>query len=164
MAVPALFLFRQLEVLDPAPAVRADVEAGVLDGGRDGNRAPRHLGMEPLDDAVALRPADPGGLVGDALQLQEQLVGMLVRPPAELAAIVGADRLRQATLHDPRACSLLRTIPGIGKIHSLVMLYEIDRAERFARSQPANAVLPSGTPSRASVACATAKVTTLTEP
>ena len=27
--------------------------------------------------------------------------------------------VRQATLHDPRACSLLRTIPGIGKILSL---------------------------------------------
>ena len=39
--------------------------------------------------------------------------------------------VRQATLHDPRACSLLRTIPGIGKILSLVLLYEIHTIDRF---------------------------------
>jgi transposase len=42
------------------------------------------------------------------------------------------DLVRQATLHDPRACSLLRTIPGIGKILSLVLLYEIHTIDRFA--------------------------------
>jgi len=40
--------------------------------------------------------------------------------------------VRQATLHDPRSCSLLRTIPGIGKILSLVLLYEIHTIDRFA--------------------------------
>lgn len=42
-----------------------------------------------------------------------------------------ANLLRQATLHDPRACRLLRTIPGIGKILSLVLLYEIHAIDRF---------------------------------
>ena len=42
-----------------------------------------------------------------------------------------ANLVRQATLHDPRACSLLRTIPGIGKILSLVLLYEIHTIDRF---------------------------------
>jgi transposase len=42
------------------------------------------------------------------------------------------DLVRQATLHDPRACGLLRTIPGIGKILSLVLLYEIHTIDRFA--------------------------------
>jgi transposase len=41
------------------------------------------------------------------------------------------DLVRQATLHDPRACALLRTIPGIGKILSLVLLYEIHTIDRF---------------------------------
>jgi transposase len=41
------------------------------------------------------------------------------------------DLVRQATLHDPRTCRLLRTIPGIGKILSLVLLYEIHTIERF---------------------------------
>jgi transposase len=39
--------------------------------------------------------------------------------------------LREAKLHDPKACSLLRTIPGIGKILSLVLLYEIHTIDRF---------------------------------
>lgn len=33
-----------------------------------------------------------------------------------------ANLLRQATRHDPRSCCLLRTIPGVGKILSLVLL------------------------------------------
>jgi hypothetical protein len=40
--------------------------------------------------------------------------------------------VRQSTLHDPRACRLLRTIPGIGTILSLVLLYEFDTIDRFA--------------------------------
>jgi transposase len=39
--------------------------------------------------------------------------------------------IREAKLHDPKACSLLRTIPGIGKILSLVLLYEIHTIDRF---------------------------------
>jgi transposase len=41
------------------------------------------------------------------------------------------DLVQQATLDDPRASRLLRTIPGIGKILSLVLLYEIHTIERF---------------------------------
>jgi transposase len=40
--------------------------------------------------------------------------------------------LREAKLHDPRTCRLLRTIPGIGKILSLVLLYEIHTIDLFA--------------------------------
>jgi transposase len=39
--------------------------------------------------------------------------------------------VREARLHDPKACSLLRTIPGIGKILSVVLLYEIHTIDRF---------------------------------
>ncbi|MCO6044654.1 IS110 family transposase [Aeoliella sp. ICT_H6.2] len=42
-----------------------------------------------------------------------------------------ANLLRQAIRHDPQSCSLLRTIPGIGKILSLVLLYEIHTIDRF---------------------------------
>ena len=44
--------------------------------------------VQTLDDAVGLRPADPGAFVLDAFELEEQLVGMAVGPAAELAAIV----------------------------------------------------------------------------
>ena len=39
--------------------------------------------------------------------------------------------VREAKFHDPKACSLLRTIPGIGKILSVVLLYEIHTIDRF---------------------------------
>ncbi len=40
--------------------------------------------------------------------------------------------LRQAKRQDPQACFLLQTIPGVGKILSLVMLYELHTVDRFA--------------------------------
>jgi transposase len=39
--------------------------------------------------------------------------------------------LKTAKIDDPVTLAFLRTIPGIGKILSLVMLYEIDQARRF---------------------------------
>lgn len=38
---------------------------------------------------------------------------------------------RQAKLHDPQACFLLQTIPGVGKLLSLMLLYEIHNIDRF---------------------------------
>jgi transposase len=43
--------------------------------------------------------------------------------------------LRNARLHDPQAVYLLRTVPGIGMILSLVILYEIYDISRFERVQ-----------------------------
>ena len=43
--------------------------------------------------------------------------------------------VRSAKAHDPSALHLLRTIPGIGKILSLVILYEIQDIKRFAKVQ-----------------------------
>jgi transposase len=40
--------------------------------------------------------------------------------------------LRQARLQDPQASFLLQTIPGVGKLLSLVLLYEIHTIDRFA--------------------------------
>ena len=39
--------------------------------------------------------------------------------------------LKNAKINDPTTLKLLRTIPGIGKILSLVLLYEIDQIARF---------------------------------
>ena len=52
--------------------------------------------MQSLDKAVALRPAHPGCPVLNPLQLQEQLVGMVVRAPTELAPVIRQDGI------DPR--------------------------------------------------------------
>ena len=56
--------------------------------------------MQPLDKAVALRPAYLGGPVLNPLQLQEQLVGVMVSSSAELAPVVRQDGI------DPRLVSL----------------------------------------------------------
>ena len=42
---------------------------------------------------------------------------------------------RSAARHDPQALALLRTVPGVGRILSLVILYEIQTIERFERVQ-----------------------------
>lgn len=47
--------------------------------------------MQPLDKPVALRSAHLGCPVLNPLQLQEQLAGMMVRAPAELAPVVRQD-------------------------------------------------------------------------
>ena len=49
--------------------------------------------VQPLDDAVGLRPLHPGGAMVDVLELQEQLVGVLVGAAAELPVVVGQHRL-----------------------------------------------------------------------
>ncbi len=45
------------------------------------------------------------------------------------------DLVRQAKQHDPQAFQLLRSIPGVGKILALTMLYEIHDIHRFGRVQ-----------------------------
>jgi len=43
--------------------------------------------------------------------------------------------IKSAKHHDPVAHALLNTIPGIGRILSLVILYEIENIKRFPRVQ-----------------------------
>ena len=52
--------------------------------------------------------------------------------------------LEQARVHDRVSFGYLRTIPGIGKILSLVMLYEIDNIDRFCEDWKLHLLLPSG--------------------
>jgi len=45
------------------------------------------------------------------------------------------DLVRQARQHDPQAFALLRTIPGVGKVLALTILYEVHDVRRFDRVQ-----------------------------
>jgi transposase len=49
----------------------------------------------------------------------------------QLLKQVESNLLRQAKRHDPQACFLLQTIPGVGNLLSLVLLYEIHKIDRF---------------------------------
>ena len=55
--------------------------------------------METLDEAVPLGPPDPRGSVLDVLELQEELVGVLVRPPQYLRPL----SLRMVRIFTPRS-------------------------------------------------------------
>jgi transposase len=53
----------------------------------------------------------------------------------ELITDLEADLVRRAKQHDPQAFHRLRTIPGIGKVLALTILYEIHDIRRFERVQ-----------------------------
>jgi transposase len=53
----------------------------------------------------------------------------------ELLADLEADLVRRAKQHDPQAFHRLRTIPGVGKVLALTILYEIHDVRRFDRVQ-----------------------------
>lgn len=45
------------------------------------------------------------------------------------------DIFKQAQIHDPEAYALLQSIPGVGKIIALNLIYEIENIQRFPRVQ-----------------------------
>jgi len=45
------------------------------------------------------------------------------------------DIIKEAQYHDPVAYALLKTIPGVGRILGLVILYEIENIKRFPQVQ-----------------------------
>jgi transposase len=53
----------------------------------------------------------------------------------DLLGVLERDLVKVATSHDPVGLALLKSIPGVGKILSLVMLYEIEDIARFPRVQ-----------------------------
>ncbi len=53
----------------------------------------------------------------------------------ELLTDLEADLVRRAKQHDPQAFHRLRTIPGVGKVLALTILYEIHDVARFDRVQ-----------------------------
>jgi hypothetical protein len=54
--------------------------------------------MQPFDEAITLRASDPCGAVFDVFELQEELVGMSVRPAAIFPAVVAEDRRYSGTV------------------------------------------------------------------
>ena len=80
-------------------------------------------------DGVAERFADP------AVQKSIEVDLALITYYDELLGNVELSILKTARHHDAHTLYLLRTVPGIGEILSLVLLYEIHDIERFPRVQ-----------------------------
>ncbi len=53
----------------------------------------------------------------------------------EILSVLERDIIKNAVEHDSTSYALLKTIPGVGRILALVILYEIDTISRFPRVQ-----------------------------
>jgi len=80
-------------------------------------------------DGVAERCADPS--VHKSIDVDLALIGSY----DELLRDVELTLVNTAKHHDANTLYLLHTVPGIGKILSLVLLYEIHQSDRFPRGQ-----------------------------
>jgi transposase len=89
----------------------------------------KNLAYQANRDGVAERFADP------AVQKSMEVDLSLVSHYDTLLRDVELTILKTAKQHDPNTVYLLQTVPGIGKILSLVILYEIHHIERFPRVQ-----------------------------
>ena len=89
----------------------------------------KNIAYKANRDGVAERFADP------AVQKSIEVDLALVSHYDALLRDVELTILKTAKQHDANTVYLLQTVPGIGKILSLVLLYEIHHIERFARVQ-----------------------------
>src|SRR4029434_7006161 len=80
-------------------------------------------------DGVAERFVDPA--VQKSIEIDLALIGYYDELLRDLELTI----VKAARPHDANTLYLLRTVPGIGKILSLVLLYEIHAIERFPRVQ-----------------------------
>jgi transposase len=87
----------------------------------------KNLAYKAHGDGVGERFADP------AVQKSIEVDLALVSYYDELLRDVELTILKTAKQHDANTLYLLQTVPGIGKILSLVLLYEIHHIERFPR-------------------------------
>jgi transposase len=89
----------------------------------------KNIAYKANRDGVAERFADP------AVQKSIEVDLSLVSYYDELLRDVELTLLKTAKQHDANTLYLLQTVPGIGKILSLVLLYEIHHIERFPSVQ-----------------------------
>jgi len=89
----------------------------------------KNIAYKANRDGVAERFADP------AVQKSIEVDLSLVSYYDELLRDVELTILKTAKQHDANTLYLLQTVPGIGKILSLVLLYEIHHIDRFPRMQ-----------------------------
>jgi transposase len=89
----------------------------------------KHIAYQANRDGVAERFADPA--VQKSIEVDLSLIGY----DDALLREVELTILKTAKQHDANTLYRLQTVPGIGKILSLVLLYEIHHIDRFPRVQ-----------------------------
>ena len=91
--------------------------------------------IDPLHNAVrhkGNRMQLPGGLEGEDVSLSALCDLQQIGAIEQIVRQLEAQLLKQAQTHDPKAYKLLLTIPGVGKIIALTILYETHTIARFA--------------------------------
>ena len=83
--------------------------------------------IRPAGNRTDLANHFPEPMVRQSIEVDLQLLDTLHQILLKMERTV----IEQARHHDPVALQLLRTIPGIGKVLSLVILYEIQDVRRF---------------------------------
>jgi len=93
--------------------------------------------MDPLGRIA--KPLNREGLVErfDSPCVQMSIAANLdmVEAYDRVIAVLEQDIIQSAKAHDPGAYALLKTIPGVGRIIALNLLYEIENIDRFPRVQ-----------------------------
>jgi transposase len=89
----------------------------------------KNIAYQANRNGVAERFADPA--VQKSIEVDLSLIGYYDTLLREVELTI----LKTAKQHDANTLYLLQTVPGIGKILSLVLLYEIHHIERFPRVQ-----------------------------
>jgi transposase len=89
----------------------------------------KNIAYKANRDGVAARFADP------AVQKSLEVDLALVSSSDALLRDVELTIVKTAKQHDANTLYLLQTVPGIGKMLSLVLLYEIHHIDRFPRGQ-----------------------------
>jgi transposase len=94
--------------------------------------------LPPLGKRIAY-PSNREGVVehfGDRAVRKSIAVDLaLLERYDEILTDLEADLVRRAKQHDPQAFQLLRSIPGVGKVLALTILYEVHDVRRFGRVQ-----------------------------
>ena len=101
-------------------------------------RWPRSSASPPTAQGVAERFPD------DSVRRMVEVDLALIDHLDEQLQAVELYLVRHAKVDDPQTYQLLQTIPGIGKILALVLLYEIHDIRRFADVRQLRLVLPAG--------------------
>jgi transposase len=91
------------------------------------NYAPFPKRIQNLANRVGIEERFSDPLVAKSIEIDVQLLDAYHRILLELEAQI----LRHARHHDPVSLHLLHSIPGVGKVLALVILYEIQDVNRF---------------------------------
>ena len=111
---------------------RADLLAQIQNTASQYNRPPLAERASKKSKRPAIPAHFPDPVVRQMIPLDLEVIAHLDEP----LRVLEQDLTLKAKAHDAFADHLIRSVPGIGRLLTLVILYEIERIERFATVGP----------------------------